>query len=430
MAEKKPDRKAEIAAQKAKRKLIKDTLKDQRSVTREMVKQVETADEFDSIVNSIFGTRTKAMQLEKEMQDALASGNEEEIKAMQTKVAGVKASESLKQSLMGQLAPMKAMVMGARNFLAAMMANPFLALVAGAIALVKLLMKMASAVNETRKEFGLSITAAAKLTAQNELLFLQAKAYGLETQEIKAAQTSIRENLGLSFQAAADLSLEFARTAAATGQSAEELGKSLSIMESMSGASREVLLNQIRSNAAMIEAAGVAPAQVMKDIASNTEFFAEFARDGGQNLIQAGVAAAKLGLSMDQVKSTTESLLSFEESIEKQMEASLLLGRQINLDRARQLALTGDQAGMMEEVLRQVGGEAEFAQMNYLQRKALADSVGSTVENLSRMVRNRSASATAGAVAESGDAGQEIQRNQLEILESQDKHLKHIADEV
>ena len=201
-------------------------------------------------------------------------------------------------------------------------------------------------------------------------------------------------------------------------------------MESMSGASREVLLNQIKSNAAMIEAAGVAPAQVMKDIASNTEFFAEFARDGGQNLIQAGLAAAKLGLSMDQVKNTTESLLNFETSIEKQMEASLLLGRQINLDRARQLALTGDQAGMMEEVLRQVGGEAEFAQMNYLQRKALADSVGSTVENLSRMVRNRSASATAGVVAESGDAGQEVQRSQLEILTSSDKYLKHIADEV
>ena len=144
MAEKKPDRKAEIAAIKAKRKLIKDTLKDQRSVTGEMVKQVQTADEFDSIVNSIFGTRTKAMQLEKEMQDALASGNEEEINAMQTKVAGVKASENLKQSIMAQLAPMKAMVMGARNFLAAMMANPFVALIAGAIALVKLLMKMAA----------------------------------------------------------------------------------------------------------------------------------------------------------------------------------------------------------------------------------------------------------------------------------------------
>ena len=169
-------------------------------------------------------------------------------------------------------------------------------------------------------------------------------------------------------------------------------------MESMSGASREVLLNQIRSNAAMIEAAGVAPAQVMKDIASNTEFFAEFARDGGQNLIQAGVAAAKLGLSMDQVKSTTESLLSFEESIEKQMEASLLLGRQINLDRARQLALTGDQAGMMEEVLRQVGGEAEFNRLNVIQRRALAKSVGVNVEQLSRLVRNNTAGGAAGAV--------------------------------
>ena len=312
----------------------------------------------------------------------------------------------------------------------AMAGGPIALILAALAIIVKLAMDFAKEIVETRKELGVSVGLASSLVAQNKLLAIQGKAFGLEMQDITAAQKSIREDLGLSVQESVDLSLNFARTAAATGQTAEELGSSLSIMESMSGASREVLLNQIRSNAAMIEAAGVAPGQIMKDIASNTEFFAEFARDGGQNLIQAGVAAAKLGLSMDQVKNTTESLLNFETSIEKQMEASLLLGRQINLDRARQLALTGDQAGMMEEVLRQVGGETEFTQMNYLQRKALADSVGSTVENLSRMVRNRSASATAGVVAESGDAGQEVQRSQLEILTSSDKYLKHIADEV
>ena len=102
---------------------------------------------------------------------------------------------------------------------------------------------------------------------------------------------------------------------------------------------------------------------------------------------------------MDAVASTAESLLDFETSIEKQMEASMLLGRQINTDRARQLALTGDHEGMMQEVLKQVGGEAEFNRLNVLQRKALAESVGQSVENLSRLVRNNTATTTAGAVA-------------------------------
>ena len=222
--------------------------------------------------------------------------------------------------------------------------------------------------------------------------------FGLELDDITSAQAAIRNDLGASVQESVKLSLSFARTSAATGQTSEDLAKTLSIMESISGASRDVLLNQIRTNAAMIEAAGVAPALVMKDIASNAEFFASFAKDGGQNIIAAGIAARKLGLDMNAVASATESLLDFESSIEKSMEASMLLGREINTDRARQLALAGDQKGMMEEIRRVAGGEAAFKEMNVLERRALAAAFGQSVEQLSRIVRNNRAAATGGAV--------------------------------
>ena len=258
--------------------------------------------------------------------------------------------------------------------------------------------KIQKAITDTRKELGVSASAAAEVALKNTLIAQQAKAYGLELEDIKSAQAAIRNDLGASVQESLNLSVNFARTSAATGQTAEELSSTLSIMESISGASRDVLLNQIRTNAAMIEAAGVAPSLIMKDMAQNAEFFASFAKDGGQNLIGAGVAARKLGLSMDAVKGITESLLDFETSIEGQLEASLLLGRQINLDKARQLAFTGDQEGMMREILKQVGGEAEFTRMTYLQRQSLAKSVGVSVEQLSRLVRNNTAGGTASAV--------------------------------
>ena len=265
------------------------------------------------------------------------------------------------------------------------------------IAIGTALANVVKEVTETRKELGVSAVEAAKITAQTKALGFAAKAYGLDVEDIKSAQAAIRNDLGASVQEAVKLSLSFARTSAATGQTAEELSSTLSIMESISSASRDVLLNQIRTNAAMIEAAGVAPALVMKDIATNAEFFAQFAKDGGMNIINAGVAARKLGLEMSAVASISESLLDFESSIEKQMEASLLLGRQINLDKARQLALSGDQEGVMKEILKAVGGEAEFNKMNVIQRKALADSVGVNVEQLSRLVRNNTAGATGAA---------------------------------
>ena len=269
----------------------------------------------------------------------------------------------------------------------------------GGIALgaVAAFVKIQEAITDTRKELGVSAAQAASITAQNKVLGIVAKGYGLDIEDIKSAQAAIRNDLGASVQDSVNLSLNFARTAAATGQTADELTSTLSVMESISSASRNVLLNQIRTSAAIAGSAGVSPALVMKDLASQAEFFAQFAKDGGMNIINAGIAARKLGLEMSAVASISESLLDFESSIEKQMEASLLIGRQLNLDRARQLALAGDQEGVMKEILKQVGGEAEFNRMNVIQRKALADSVGVNVEQLSRLVRNNTAGATGAA---------------------------------
>ena len=298
-----------------------------------------------------------------------------------------------------------------------------------AVALGAAFLKAQEAITDTRKELGVSYSQAVAITVQNKVLAAQAKAYGLATEDISSAQAAIRNDLGASVQESLNLSVNFARTSAATGQTAEELSSTLSIMESISGASRDVLLNQIRTNAAMIEAAGVAPSLVMKDIATNAEFFASFAKDGGQNLIGAGVAARKLGLSMDAVKGITESLLDFETSIEGQLEASLLLGRQINLDKARQLAFTGDQEGMMREILKQVGGEAEFTKMTYLQRQSLAKSIGVSVEQLSRVVRNNTAGGTASAVG-AAMGGNDYQSQSLSVFNDIARNTKKFADNV
>ena len=139
----------------------------------------------------------------------------------------------------------------------------------GAIAIgaVMAFAKIQEAITETRKELGVSAVEAAVVTAQTKALGFAAKAYGLDVDDIKTAQAAIRNDLGASVQESVKLSLNFARTAAATGQTADELTGTLSIMESISSASRDVLLNQIRTNAAIIGAAGVSPALVMKDLA-------------------------------------------------------------------------------------------------------------------------------------------------------------------
>jgi len=312
----------------------------------------------------------------------------------------LEAGENVRDAIMETAPGFFSMAAGAKKTLGnlKLMATSGVGLIAIGVAIGKAFLNIQKAVTDTRKELGISYTQAVAITAQNKVLGEVAKGFGLSIEDITAAQAAIRQDLGASVQESVNLSLNFARTAASTGQTASQLSKTLSVMESVSSASRDVLLNQIQTNAALAGQAGVAPALVMQDIADNAQFFAKFAKDGGMNILNASIAARKLGLELSAVESISESLLNFESSIENQLQASLLLGRQINLDRARQLAITGDQEGVMREILKQVGGEVEFNRLNVIQRKALADSVGVNVEQLSRLVRNNVAGAP-GAVA-------------------------------
>ena len=73
------------------------------------------------------------------------------------------------------------------------------------------------------------------------------------------------------------------------------------------------------------------------------------------------------------------------------MEASVLLGRQLNLDRARQLSLEGDLVGLQKEIVKQVGGAEQLSKMNVVQRKALADAVGVEVSELTKLAAGQKA---------------------------------------
>ena len=349
------------------------------------------------------GKRLEAQMMADAMKKAQEEGRDitqDEIDNIKTKVGEQKKfGTAINQILPGVTGIATGIENSARGM--AGILGPASMAVAVFIVLAKLALDYGKAIADTRKELGVSVGTAIKLNTQNKILGMQAKLYGLDIEDINSAQAAIRQDLGASVHEAANLSLNFARTAAATGQTSAQLGKTLAVMESISGASRDVLLNQIRTNAAMIEAAGIAPALVMQDVAENMEFFAGFAKEGGQNIIQAGIAARKLGLEMSAVASISEGLLDFESSIEEAMEASMLLGREINTDKLRLLNLQGDQAGVMKEIKRLAGSEADFTNMLQPQRIALAKALQTNVENLSRIVRNQGPAATGAAVAAS-----------------------------
>ena len=89
-----------------------------------------------------------------------------------------------------------------------------------------------------------------------------------------------------------------------------------------------------------------------------------------------------LGSNLNDVASASRSFLEFESSIQNELEAELLLNRDLNLERARAAALQGDYATVAKEVTKQAGDFATFGKLNVIQQDALAKSLGFTSDQL------------------------------------------------
>ena len=99
-------------------------------------------------------------------------------------------------------------------------------------------------------------------------------------------------------------------------------------------------------------------------------------------IAKAVVQTQKLGISLEQAKNIANKLLDFESSITSELEAELLTGKSLNLEKARLLALQGDSAGALAEIARQTGSAAEFSSMNVIAQQSFAEAVGMSADEL------------------------------------------------
>lgn len=128
----------------------------------------------------------------------------------------------------------------------------------------------------------------------------------------------------------------------------------------------------------------VAPGLVLQDVLNTSE---DISLSLGQNpkaLGKAAVAARAFGLSLEQVSNIADGLLDFESSIGAELEAQLLTGRNIQLSRARELALVNDLEGLSKELANQGIRAADFANMNRIQQESVAKALGMSRDQLAK----------------------------------------------
>lgn len=153
--------------------------------------------------------------------------------------------------------------------------------------------------------------------------------------------------------------------------------------------------------------------KVLKDIQNTSAFFKINIEGGAIGLADALAATQALAISLDQVKNTAGGLLSFEQSIEKELSAELLLGKKINGEYMRTLAFNKDYKALAEEIRNTVGSSREEFERNAIQSQALADFLGMSVESMAQMVFDSE------AAQEASKGTVDIEQQKVDLLGSQ-----------
>ena len=142
--------------------------------------------------------------------------------------------------------------------------------------------------------------------------------------------------------------------------------------------------------------------------------------------IAAAVTQAKLfGGSLNDVANASKSLLDFESSISAELEAELLLGKNINLEKARQASLDGDLATVAKELTKEAGDYSDFQNLNVIQQEALAKAMGMQSDQLADILfQQEIQNKTAGELRA---LGKDELADRLEAQTAQDKFNASIA---
>jgi xanthosine utilization system XapX-like protein len=185
--------------------------------------------------------------------------------------------------------------------------------------------------------------------------------------EFLETATKLQKQLGLSGQQLNTIATQ----AALSGKSFKQAFVDIEATRIIEGARNKLAL----STKQIVEAIGRTSSEVLVNFKGSTTA-----------LSAAVVRAAKLGTTLDEVNKQARSLVDFESSIQAEFEAQVLTGENLNLTRARELALLGKTAELMEELNRQNVTFQRFNQMTLIEKDAFSRAIGKSTEELSKQL--------------------------------------------
>jgi len=191
--------------------------------------------------------------------------------------------------------------------------------------------------------------------------------YGAENSILVDQQVKLTKAYGLQAEDAS----EFQRSAMITGQTTEEMKHD--VLSVAAGFNKATGATQSLSG-------------VMRTVSKISDSIRIQFKGNTQELTAAVMQAKALGTSMEDLNGIADNLLNIESSIENQVTAQLVTGRNINLDKARLYSLMDDMPGLMNELVKQEIDYNAYSKMNRVEKQATAAALGMNTDQMAKFV--------------------------------------------
>ena len=273
-----------------------------------------------------------------------------------------------------------------KGFNAIVMMNPLLLVVAAGAALFAILKKNEETIKGFADASGMDYVNSKRIVEQTRMR----KTLNNETlatmEDVLAVQQSSMNSMGIFGELSNEVASSIAETGVAFGYGAKKAGEVNTAFMEM-GATQTEAAELQKSLAADSFKAGVNLSAVMEDVAQNSLDASRYMGGAGlKGITAAAVQAAKMGLSLKDLTGMADGLLDIESSLTAQFEFQALTGKQMNVDKARQLALEGDLEGMAKEIASEAKKAGGFEKMKRYEKEKMAKMYGMEVGALTKML--------------------------------------------
>jgi hypothetical protein len=244
-----------------------------------------------------------------------------------------------------------------------------------------------TAAGDMAKSMGISYDSALKLNERLRDVAVNSAVIGVNFKELADAQKEFSSEFGIYNQISKENLITQSQLTKLVGLQSEE-GIKLFKTSALRGVEEKKFIEQVYgANKAlnMRNKTFISEKAVMKEIATTSNAVKISIKGGTEALVKSVQEAQKLGLSLNKIDGIANSLLNFEQSITAELEAELVTGQDLNLERARYYALTNDTNGLIREINAQGITSVKFANMNRIAQEKTAAALGMSREEMADM---------------------------------------------